>query len=37
MFMINMVMAMSLLPALAVVIDTLIPRRGPVKRPLMTH
>ena len=37
MFMINMVMAMSLLPALAVVIDTLIPRRGPVKRPLMSH
>jgi predicted RND superfamily exporter protein len=37
MFMINMVMAMTLLPALAVVIDTLIPRRGPVKRPLMAH
>ena len=37
MFMINMVMAITLLPALAVVIDALLPRRGPVKRPLMAH
>jgi uncharacterized protein len=37
MFMINMVMAITLLPALAVVIDTLIPRRGPVHRPFMAH
>jgi predicted RND superfamily exporter protein len=37
MFMINMVMAMTLLPALAVVIDTLVPRRGPVHRPFMAH
>jgi hypothetical protein len=37
MFMINMVMAITLLPALAVVIDALIGRRGPVKRPLMAH
>jgi uncharacterized protein len=37
MFMINMVMAITLLPALAVVIDTLIPRRGPVRRPFLAH
>ncbi len=37
MFMINMVMAITLLPALAVVIDALVARRGPVKRPLMAH
>ena len=37
MFMINMVMAITLLPALAVVIDALIPRRGPVRRPLISH
>jgi predicted RND superfamily exporter protein len=37
MFMINMVMAITLLPALAVVIDTLVARRGPVRRPLMAH
>jgi predicted RND superfamily exporter protein len=37
MFMINMVMAITLLPALAVVLDTLIPRRGPVRRPLLSH
>jgi hypothetical protein len=37
MFMINMVMAITLLPALAVVIDTLIPRRGPIARPAMAH
>ncbi|MBI2799313.1 MAG: MMPL family transporter [Gammaproteobacteria bacterium] len=37
MFMINMVMAITLLPALAVVIDTLLPRRGPVRRPFLAH
>jgi hypothetical protein len=37
MFMINMVMAITLLPALAVVIDTLIPRRGPVRAPFLAH
>lgn len=37
MFMLNMVMAITLLPALAVMIDTLIPRRGPVHRPFMAH
>lgn len=37
MFMINMVMAMTLLPALAVVIDTLVPRRTPIHRPFMAH
>lgn len=37
MFMLNMVMAITLLPALAVFIDTLIPRRGPVHRPFMAH
>ena len=37
MFMINMVMAITLLPALAVVIDTLVPRRGTVHRPFMAH
>jgi hypothetical protein len=37
MFMINMVMAITLLPALAVVIDTLIPRRRPVRRPFLSH
>lgn len=37
MFMINMLMAITLLPALAVVIDTLIPRRGPVRRPFLAH
>lgn len=37
MFMLNMVMAITLLPALAVVIDTLLPRRGPVHRPFMAH
>ena len=37
MFMINMVMAITLLPALAVVIDTLIPRRTPVRRPFLSH
>ena len=37
MFMINMIMAITLLPALAVTIDMLIPRRGPVRAPLMAH
>ncbi|WP_088282683.1 RND family transporter [Ideonella sp. A 288] len=37
MFTINMVMAITLLPALAVVIDTLIPRRGPVRAPTLSH
>ena len=37
MFMLNMLMAITLLPALAVVIDTLLPRRGPVHRPFMAH
>ena len=37
MFMVNMVMAITLLPALAVVIDTLIPRRGPVRAPFLAH
>jgi uncharacterized protein len=37
MFMINMVMAITLLPALAVVIDTVLPRRRPVRRPFLAH
>lgn len=37
MFMLNMVMAITLLPALAVTIDRLIPRRGPVHKPFMAH
>jgi predicted RND superfamily exporter protein len=37
MFMVNMVMAITLLPALAVVIDVLIPRRRPVRAPLLVH
>ncbi len=37
MFMINMVMAITLLPALAVVVDSLVPRRGPVRAPLLAH
>ena len=37
MFMLNMVMAITLLPALAVVIDLLVPRRGPVHRPFGAH
>jgi hypothetical protein len=37
MFMSNMVVAITLLPALAVVIDTLVPRRGPVRRPFLAH
>jgi predicted RND superfamily exporter protein len=37
MFMINMVMAVTLLPALAVVLDVLIPRRGKVRAPTVSH
>jgi hypothetical protein len=37
MFMVNMLMAMTLLPALAVMIDTLVPRRRPVRTPLLSH
>jgi hypothetical protein len=37
MFMINMLMAMTLLPALAVMIDVLIPRRRPVRAPFLSH
>ncbi|HEX6136076.1 MAG TPA: efflux RND transporter permease subunit, partial [Casimicrobiaceae bacterium] len=37
MFMVNMLMAMTLLPALAVTIDVLIPRRRPVRVPLLSH
>ena len=37
MFMINMVMAVIMLPALAVVLDMLIPRRGKVKAPTLAH
>lgn len=37
MFMINMVMAMTLLPAFAVMLDTLIPRRRPVRVPGIAH
>ncbi len=37
MFMINMLMAITLLPALAVMIDALIPRRRPVRTPLLSH
>lgn len=37
MFMLNMVMAITLLPALAVVIDTVIPRRRPVRAPFLAH
>ncbi|HQU50227.1 MAG TPA: efflux RND transporter permease subunit [Casimicrobiaceae bacterium] len=37
MFMVNMLMAITLLPALAVMIDKLIPRRRPVRAPLLSH
>jgi uncharacterized protein len=37
MFMLNMLMAMTVLPALAVTLDTLIPRRKTVHRPFMAH
>jgi predicted RND superfamily exporter protein len=37
MFMVNMVMAITLLPALAVMIDVLLPRRRPVHAPFLVH
>jgi len=37
MFMVNMLMAITLLPSLAVMIDLLIPRRRPVRAPLLSH
>ncbi|MCT9823801.1 efflux RND transporter permease subunit [Pseudomonas veronii] len=37
MFMVNMLMAITLLPAIAVTLDMLIPRRGPVRAPLIIH
>jgi uncharacterized protein len=37
MFMVNMLMAMTVLPALAVVLDVLIPRRRPVRAPFLSH
>lgn len=37
MFMINMILAMTLLPALAVMMDVLIPRRRPVRAPFLAH
>ncbi|HYG90067.1 MAG TPA: efflux RND transporter permease subunit [Azospirillum sp.] len=37
MFMVNMAMAITFLPALAVVVDSLVPRRGPVRAPLLAH
>jgi predicted RND superfamily exporter protein len=37
MFMVNMVMAITVLPAFAVMLDSLFPRRGPVKAPAIGH
>lgn len=37
MFMVNMLMAITFLPALAVMIDVLIPRRRPVRAPFLSH
>jgi uncharacterized protein len=37
MFMVNMLMAITLLPALAVIIDVLVPRRRPVRVPFLSH
>jgi len=38
MFMVNMIMAMTALPALAVWLERLFPRRGPVRAPgILTH
>lgn len=37
MFMVNMIMAITLLPALAVMLDALIPRRRPVRAPFLAH
>lgn len=37
MFMVNMLMAITLLPAIAIMLDHLIPRRGPVRAPRVAH
>ncbi|MBI5920699.1 MAG: MMPL family transporter [Betaproteobacteria bacterium] len=37
MFMVNMIMAITVLPAFAVKLDSLFPRRGPVKAPAIGH
>jgi hypothetical protein len=37
MFMVNMVMAITVLPAFAVMLDSLFPRKGPVKAPAIGH
>ncbi|WP_076424545.1 RND family transporter [Aquipseudomonas alcaligenes] len=37
MFMVNMLMAITLLPAIAIILDHLIPRRGPVRAPRIAH
>jgi predicted RND superfamily exporter protein len=37
MFMVNMLMAITMLPALAVMLDVLVPRRRPVRTPLLSH
>ncbi len=37
MFLVNMVLAVTLLPAFAVTLDRLIPRRGPVRMPAILH
>jgi hypothetical protein len=37
MFMVNMLMAITMLPALAVMIDVLVPRRRPVRAPFLSH
>jgi predicted RND superfamily exporter protein len=37
MFMVNMLMAITVLPAFAVKLDSLFPRRGPVNAPAIGH
>jgi predicted RND superfamily exporter protein len=37
MFMVNMVMAITVLPAFAVTLDAIFPRRGPVRAPAIGH
>jgi predicted RND superfamily exporter protein len=37
MFMVNMVMAITVLPAFAVMLDALFPRSGPVRAPAIGH
>jgi hypothetical protein len=37
MFLVNMIMAVTMLPALAVVIDMLIPRRKAIRKPTLSH